>query len=208
MHRHLFFFSASLALHALLVFSLLSVLVVVSDTPSSQPGGPLFLSLSGDETKEDIPVPGPVGGRPVVSTESPPPTKKTVSEPSGENGKKEGEAGPSDTGPAPDFRGFDGEGDASALADYIRAVRSGIERHKRYPLGAARIGIEGTVTVSFVLDERGNLLDRRVASGSGHPVLDEAALAAVGDSSPFPPFPEGIHRETLLFRLPIRYESR
>ncbi len=47
-----------------------------------------------------------------------------------------------------------------------------------YPPLARRAGVQGRVTVQFVVDEQGNVLDPVVLK-SVHPLLDEAALAAI-----------------------------
>lgn len=49
----------------------------------------------------------------------------------------------------------------------------------RYPALSRRRGEEGTVTLRVELDEEGRVSSARVATGSGFPQLDEAALSAV-----------------------------
>ena len=48
-----------------------------------------------------------------------------------------------------------------------------------YPSIARRMGEEGTVILRVELDERGRVALAKIATGSGHPRLDEAALAAI-----------------------------
>lgn len=48
-----------------------------------------------------------------------------------------------------------------------------------YPATARRLGEEGTVVLRVELDETGAVAAARVATGSGHARLDEAALSAV-----------------------------
>lgn len=106
--------------------------------------------------------------------------------------------------------GEDDEGGSNSaiLDDYILKVRKRIERKKGYPGESRRKGEEGTVTVSFVLDFRGNLLSAEVVSSSGHEALDTAAVTTVRDASPYPPFPEELTKESLSLNIPIRYEIR
>jgi len=47
-----------------------------------------------------------------------------------------------------------------------------------YPPEAVRRGLEGEVVVMLELDAAGRIVGASVASGSGHAILDEAALAA------------------------------
>lgn len=48
-----------------------------------------------------------------------------------------------------------------------------------YPSEALRRGLEGEVVIMVELGAAGRILDAGIASGSGHPVLDEAAVRAV-----------------------------
>jgi periplasmic protein TonB len=48
-----------------------------------------------------------------------------------------------------------------------------------YPPASRRAGEEGTVRIRVLVDEHGRPKDVNVAQSSGHPALDEAALAAV-----------------------------
>jgi protein TonB len=188
--------------------ALVGLLVLVSDTPSSDSSRPLVVSLERDEGRDAPPEREAPETRITVPAKSP--VRPETSLPK-ENTTAESPGNDVDPGSPSGAPGFDGKGreiEAAVLADYIRSVRARIERHKRYPTTAARDNLEGTVTVSFLLDRKGTLLDKRVVTDSGSPLLDEAALAAVTDSSPFPPFPDGLDRETLLLRLPINYRVR
>lgn len=201
--RQLLFFSTSLFAHCLFVLILIVLSLVVSDTAPVGADRPLVVSLDGG---------GPAGGTMVREKDTdrrPHPRRESngtvLTDHSGD--PREGLMPGSPEG-IPRIEGGDDAGETALLSDYIGRVHARINRSKRYPPGAARDGIEGTVTVSFLLDRRGTLLERSIASGSGHVVLDEAALAAVGDASPFPPFPDGLERETLRLRLPINYRRR
>lgn len=49
---------------------------------------------------------------------------------------------------------------------------------KFYPLEAVQRGLEGTVMVSVMIDPAGNVTAARLERGSGHAILDEAAVRA------------------------------
>jgi len=72
----------------------------------------------------------------------------------------------------------------SPVADASRAVarRSDAQRklaqHLFYPPEAVAAGIEGEVRLLLTLDAAGNVVEAQVASGSGHPALDRAAVDA------------------------------
>jgi len=58
--------------------------------------------------------------------------------------------------------------------------RAAVERSApEYPRGAERRGIEGSVTVSYAIDENGNVVDAVVVESTPSGVFDRAALAAV-----------------------------
>lgn len=59
-----------------------------------------------------------------------------------------------------------------------RAAQRKLAEHLFYPPEAVAAGIEGEVRLLLTLDPAGNVVEAVVASGSGHPVLDRAALGA------------------------------
>jgi TonB family protein len=200
--RHILFFSTSLAAHCLIILILVGVSFIVSDTLPVGADRPLVVSLSGGGAADDTAV-----------TDTP---RERTSAPRTESGPHGAKPADESGGaiPAGDPGGISrtgttgGGADTALLSDYIERIHVRINRYKRYPPGAARDGVEGTVTVSFLLNRHGALLEKRIVAGSGHPVLDEAALAAVADASPFPPFPDGLGRETMRLRLPINYKHQ
>lgn len=206
--RQLLFFSTSLAAHVVCLLVLVGVCFFVSDTSPIGADRPLVVSLDEDgRTGEAV---NPKSTRSETSSprmESVPP----VSVPTDGSGRHEHPDRVADIDDRESGTGVgnnEAAGNSGLLSDYIESVHARINRYKRYPPAAARDGIEGTVTVSFLLDKRGTLLEKDIVAGSGHRALDDAALAALGASSPFPPFPEGLHRETLRLRIPINYKHR
>ncbi len=73
-----------------------------------------------------------------------------------------------------------------ALA-FLKLLREKIERHRKYPRVAKRLGYQGTTTVSFAISHQGTLTVLQVADPSGHSMLDEAALTAVQRIMPLKP---------------------
>ena len=69
----------------------------------------------------------------------------------------------------------------------LAAVRAGIARTLTYPAEARRQGWEGRATIAFVLRADGTIEEPEVRQGSGHDLLDRAALAAIRTAAPFPP---------------------
>jgi len=72
---------------------------------------------------------------------------------------------------------------AAAEGRFAQDVRSQIERKKIYPDSARELGMSGAVEVVYVLDRMGKLVRAEVASTSGYPMLDQAALRAVRSAS-------------------------
>lgn len=76
----------------------------------------------------------------------------------------------------------------AAEGRFAQDVRSQIERKKIYPDSARDLGMSGVVEVVYVLDRMGRLVKAEIASTSGYPTLDQAALRAVRSAS-FAAFP-------------------
>nr|VFJ65925.1 MAG: protein TonB [Candidatus Kentron sp. DK] len=91
---------------------------------------------------------------------------------------------------------------------YLAALRTRIERKKRYPRASRRRGEEGRVIVGFVIRKNGALVDLRVIRSSGISRLDEAALDTLRRISPFAPIPASIGREQWALSVPISYSLR
>jgi len=88
----------------------------------------------------------------------------------------------------------DGESDRVS-----RLVREHLESFKFYPGGARRRGLEGHVDVGFTLVGRGLATAVMVLEGSGHDILDRAALETVSRAQPFP-----VESGSFRFRLNFR----
>ena len=69
----------------------------------------------------------------------------------------------------------------------LATVRAGIARTLAYPAEARRKGWGGRTVVAFTLLADGSIADLVVRQGSGHAVLDEAALDAIRRAAPFAP---------------------
>jgi periplasmic protein TonB len=63
----------------------------------------------------------------------------------------------------------------SAVTGWNELLSAWLAAHKRYPEIARRRGQEGTVTLRFTVAADGNVLDVSVVTGSGSPLLDNAA---------------------------------
>ncbi|WP_181184132.1 TonB family protein [Prosthecodimorpha hirschii] len=91
--------------------------------------------------------------------------------------------------------------DPTATAAYAAEVSAALRRLRHYPAAARDTGITGTVTVTFIIGPGGRVATHAIARSSGHPVLDQAARAILGNLALRPP-PAGLFRATV----PIRFE--
>jgi len=93
----------------------------------------------------------------------------------------------------------------SLAAHWGAQLRAKIERRKRYPRSAG--GAAGTVKVRITVARDGSLQGLALASSSGHPALDQAALQAVQSARRFPAAPKGLSKPSYSFTLPMRFSS-
>jgi TonB family protein len=89
-------------------------------------------------------------------------------------------------------------------AEWGRKISAYFQQHLRYPKDRKD---KATVTVSVVLNRRGNVVSVEVAESSGDSVFDEAALAMVRRSDPVPAPPAALTQDTFSFRLPVNFND-
>lgn len=93
----------------------------------------------------------------------------------------------------PQFRGGD-------LAKFRKYVMSRL----KYPPAAAQNGIEGKVTIHFIVDENGNVTNVEVYA-SVHPALDQEALRVVKDSPQWTPGKQRGKAVKVAYYLPVSF---
>jgi len=98
--------------------------------------------------------------------------------------------------------------DVQVTRHYLAALAARINRSKFYPRASRRLGEEGMVVVSFVIQRNGELTDLSIVESSGHRRLDEAALKTLQRASPFDKIPEAIDREQWPISVPIAFSLR
>jgi len=90
--------------------------------------------------------------------------------------------------------------------DYLEMVRLRIESHKRYPGAAKTRQIEGQVTVRFVIEPDGHISSLKIAKSTRYRALDQAALNAVKEASPFPRPPRDLFKGPIPLEITIIFE--
>lgn len=89
----------------------------------------------------------------------------------------------------------------SFLRERLSVISNIVQRHINYPPIARRMGWEGKVLVSFVLEPNGDIRDLKVLKSSGYEVLDKEALDAIRRSyKDFPKPPVSV-----VVKLPINF---
>ena len=95
-------------------------------------------------------------------------------------------------------------GDITARRIYMGEVAKKLHRNKVNP----RSQQTGTVLLRFTVDPRGEILSRTILQSSGSKVLDDAAMAALERSAPFPPLPSTVASGPLEMQVPFRFMTR
>lgn len=91
---------------------------------------------------------------------------------------------------------------------YQGIIRRRLELHKRFPPLAVKRGLEGRVGIRFLLHRDGQVEQVEVIKSSRISLFDKAALSAVRDGAPFPPFPESIPEEYMVIEVTLNFELR
>jgi protein TonB len=147
------------------------------------------------EATAPMPVP-----REPIKERSPPSTASKAASPS--RSAASNSTGSSGAGGAADVGG------RAAISSYFARVQAHLLRHRVYPAEARSSGITGVASVVFSLGRDGRVLSASLARGSGHAVLDQAAVAMVRRAAPFPPIPSEIAVSRLEMGAPIRFDLR
>ncbi len=90
--------------------------------------------------------------------------------------------------------------------DYYDMVRMKIEAAKVYPENARNRMIEGKVTVKFTVTLDGQVSSVSVSTSSGNRQLDQAAVKAVSDASPYARPPGALFKGPLRMEITIAFE--
>ena len=98
-------------------------------------------------------------------------------------------------------------GDAKqSFNEFLKAVRDRIKQVQRFPPRVRSLDDGAAATIRFTLFKDGTVRNPEVTISSGSKALDNAALAAVRNAVPYPPFPDGQEGLSLRLELPIIFE--
>ncbi len=93
-----------------------------------------------------------------------------------------------------------------SFSEFLRKVRDRIKEEQRFPPNVRSLEDGSTTTIRFTLLRDGTIRDPKVSNSSGSRVLDNAALAAVENAEPYPPFPDGQTGNSIRLELPVVFE--
>lgn len=156
-----------------------------------------------------IPVPKPEKPRKIVKKSKPvpqlkkpipdktPPAEATTAPPSAE-----APPAPAQAAPAP------GASSSKASHDPVTwqgALLAQLEKFKRYPSDAMADHQEGVPTVTFSMDRKGHVLSIRLTSSSGHPLLDQEAVALPKRAQPLPIPPDSVAGDPITLTVPVEF---
>ncbi|MCC5812361.1 MAG: energy transducer TonB, partial [Ectothiorhodospiraceae bacterium] len=96
-------------------------------------------------------------------------------------------------------------GDPEAEQNYLSWLNEQLQRYREYPRQAQMRRMEGTVEVVFTIETDGRITNARIASSSGHTLLDDAVLRLLERLSPLQKAPETRLEDR---RLPVEYRLR
>ncbi|MEM7045867.1 MAG: energy transducer TonB, partial [Pseudomonadota bacterium] len=160
-----------------------------------------------------LPDPETVAEPVLPSPRKPPPSEQTTPDPPAEEVTTEpaqlagagGEAGTLDDGDLGSGQNATGGGAVGARADYFAVLQAWLEQHKVYPRGALTRRLEGVVSLRFIIDREGRVLDYNIEKSSGHRLLDRAITALIERAQPLPTMPDDIKETNLTLVVPISF---
>ena len=97
--------------------------------------------------------------------------------------------------------------ESSPLTYYSHMIEDIIAHNVVYPGQAHQAKLEGIVKIDLCLLFNGQLKDAKIKESSGFSALDQAALAAVQEQTPYPSFPSQVSQKELWLTVPIVFKS-
>lgn len=161
-------------------------------------------SPSPDQQPVTTVMPSPQKPPPPFEERSEPPLRKPAEEP-GQLAGAGGEAGDLDDGERGSGADASGGGVEGVTADYFAVLQAWLEQYKVYPRRAMSRRLEGIVSLRFVMNREGEVLDYRIEQSSGHRLLDRAVETLIERAQPLPTIPDEIQEKSLVLVVPISF---
>ncbi|MEZ0169148.1 TonB family protein [Microvirga sp. TS319] len=106
------------------------------------------------------------------------------------------------------LQGAAASADPNVLNHYVASVAASLRNRLRYPDRARSQSTTGIALVRFSMDRSGRILSAALVRSAGHPLLDEAALAAARPGSSLPAAPDALPQQQFTFTVPLRFNLR
>ncbi len=194
---------------------------VSSLVPEAAPAHPIVAKAQPEPTPESTPTPKPESQQPSAASTQPnqpkQPSESRV-EPKQDSAKpslqsqNRTRAGGRDEGgrerPNGTTASSGGSGGEIDASNYYGRLATWLARHKRYPTQAQRLRQEGTVKVTFTVDNNGRVISQRITESSGYELLDHEAQAMLERASPLPRIPASLGRSRITITLPVDFTLR
>jgi protein TonB len=90
--------------------------------------------------------------------------------------------------------------------DYLSRVFRHLERYRAYPQMAQQNNQSGRVVTRVTINRDGGLIDARIDTSSGWPLIDTAELDAIRKAAPFPPVPSDMPGDPVILILRMNYD--
>ncbi|WP_413612509.1 energy transducer TonB [Bdellovibrio sp. HCB-110] len=114
-------------------------------------------------------------------------------------------AGTSDKGALEGREGVANGIEVSPEQRYLYEIKKLLERRKRYPVMAKKMGQSGKVTMRFTLAADGSLKESEIVEKTPYDSLNKAAHELVKGIDGMKPFPQEIQKTSWVITVPIEY---
>ena len=162
--------------------------------------------------KPKPPVEQPVTPEPVKMPEPVEKAAQPTPQPSGltNSVKSDGTTGETSQSQAASSSTGSGGGAASQamMVDYQASVLEMLARYREYPERAQRRRIEGENRIRLVIARDGTVLEASMISSSGSSILDRETERLIERVRKFPPFPDEMTEEQVIWTVPVNYQLR
>jgi TonB family protein len=89
---------------------------------------------------------------------------------------------------------------------YIAELKQFIDRKKKYPAVAKKMGQTGRVVIQFELDSEGNVISKKIVESSVYESLNSSTLSLIDRMGKFKRFPDLIKKTSWQFVVPVDYK--
>lgn len=100
------------------------------------------------------------------------------------------------------------EADAGTLRAYRLAIITNARRYKVYPRVAMDNNWEGKVEVRMVIGANGMIASLSIKTGTGHEILDKAALGMIRKAKPLTPIPAALRGKEFTVDVPVIFSLK